>query len=142
MFRERRFQYYWYESGDKSKRPDFGTSIVPRRIADLIKRHGESLIGEVVGTRSGTYYVVRGINYMDGEQKMLGFRATQLGDYTKSRPHKVFMPGNSSAYITNDLKNIVLSTNNIEYRKILEEINEEGGNVEIPPIKKTGFDIF
>ena len=141
MFKER-FYKRFYEQENEPKRPDFGSSIAPNPINTLIQKHGESLIGEIVGTKSGTYYVVRGISYLKNEAAIRGFRATQLGDYTKSRPHIVFMPGNASVVITNSLKKSVLLTNKNEYKKILQEINDEGGNVEIPLEKKSGFDIF
>ncbi|RLC33016.1 hypothetical protein DRH13_00380 [Candidatus Woesebacteria bacterium] len=124
------------------RRPDFGTSIVPQSIGILIREYGDDLVGEVVGTKSGTFYVIRGISHFAGKTEMQGFRATQLGDYTKIRPHIVFMPSNASVIITNTLKDAVLATDGVEYRKILQEINEEGGNVEIPSRKKEGFDIF
>ena len=140
MFRKEREPYY--RRPEKPKSSDFGSSIAPQPISSLIDKHGESLIGEVVGTRSGTYYVVRGISYLKGETKMLGFRASQLGDFTKSRPRIVFMSGSASAILTNSIKQYALITDSVEYRKILQEINDEGGNVEIPPEKKTEFDIF
>jgi hypothetical protein len=127
---------------NKPKGRDFGTNIAPQLIEDLIENHGNYLAGEVVGTRSGTFYVIRGISSFAGKTKIRGFKATQLGDYTKSRPRIVFMPGNASVIKTNTLREAVLATNGIEYRKILQEINEEGGNVEIPPEKKGGFNIF
>ncbi|RLC31043.1 hypothetical protein DRH13_03575 [Candidatus Woesebacteria bacterium] len=133
---------YRYKSENKPKGRDFGTSIAPQLIEDLIENHGNYLVGEVVGTRSRTFYVIRGISSFTGKAKIRGLKASQLGDYTKSRPHIVFMPGNASAIITNTLRETVLATNGIEYRKILQEINEEGGNVEIPPEKKGGFNIF
>ena len=134
---------YRHKSENKPKDQDFGTSVVPQLIEDLIENHGNYLVGEVVGTRSGTFYVIRKIGHFAARKtKMQGFRATQLGDYTKSRPHIVFMPGNASVIITNTLKKTVFATDGIEYRKILQEINKEGGNVEIPPEKKGGFDIF
>ena len=141
MFGKERLPYH-YRHEEKPEQPDFGTSIVPRPIEDIINKHGDDLIGEIVGTRSGTYYVIRGISHFAGRSKMRALRATQLGDFTKSRPHVVFMPENASAYISNFLKEFVLANNMIEYRKILQEINDEGGNIEIPPVKKSSFDIF
>ncbi len=124
-----------------NKRPDFGSNVVPRSIGDLIHRHGENLIGEIVEIISGTYYVVRGISYLKGETEMRGFRATQLGDYTRIRPRIVFMPSNARVIITNSLKRRALSTNSHEYKKILQEINKEGGNIEIPPERKGQFNL-
>lgn len=118
-----------------SRRQDFGARIVPEFIVNLKRQHGADLVGEIVETKSGTHYVIRRIT-KDGVE------ATQLGDYTKSRPHIVLMPNDARGILADPIRNIALATSRNEYRKILLEIKEEGGDVEIPPEKKIGFDIF
>ena len=71
-----------------------------------------------------------------------GLKVTQLGDYTKIRPHILLMPNDARGIVANSVRNIALAASGEEYRKILLEIKEEGGNVEIPPEKKNSFDIF
>lgn len=124
------------------ERPDFGAKTVPQPVDALIKKYRRDLVGEIVGTRSGTYYVIRGISYLAGKTNTEVLRATQLGDITKTRPPVVFIRGNASVILYNTLKESALITNGIEYRKILKEIYKEGESVEIPPEKKGEFDIF
>ena len=124
----------FYEEPPKS-RADFGTRIIPEFVIDLKRRHGTTLVGEIIGTKSGTYYVIRAITDR-------GFEATQLGDYTKSRPRIVTMPNDAKGIMANPISDIALANNHNEYRDILLEIKAEGGDVEIPPKKGGGFDIF
>lgn len=104
----------------------------PQLIAFLKRRHGENLVGEIIETNSGSHYVVR-------EVIKEGLKASPLGGYRKDRPHIVTIPKDASGIVADKKK--IASRHRQSYKNILLEINEEGGNVEIPPENNDLFDL-
>ena len=96
--------------------------LKPQLIAIFKRQYGENLTGEIIETRSGSYYVVR-------RTVEEGLEASPLGEYRSDRPHIVILPNDASGIVVDRKK--IGSRHKTGYKKILLEIREEGGNVEI-----------
>jgi len=95
----------------------------PQLIAFFKHQYGETLVGEIIETRSDTHYVIRKIIKE-------GLEASPLGEYRNDRPHVVTLPNDASGIVAD--KKRIASRHRESYKKILFEIKEEGGNVEMP----------
>ena len=104
----------------------------PQTIGYYKRRYGENLIGEIFEAPSGSHYVIRKI-----VEK--GLEASPLGEYRDDRPHIVTISSATSGIVTDKKK--AGCRHKIDYIKILLEIKEEGGNIEIPPEKNGRFDV-
>lgn len=107
--------------------------VKPRSISFLKHQYGEILVGEIIETRSGSHYVIR-------KTTEEGLEASPLGEYRGDRPHIVTLPNDASGIVAGKRK--ITSRHRQSYKNILLEINEGGGNVEIPLENKGLFDIF
>ncbi len=104
----------------------------PQLITIFKHQYGENLAGEIIETGSGSRYVVR-------RTVEEGLEASPLGEYRNDRPHIVILPNNASGIVVDRKK--IGSRHKTGYKKILLEIREEGGNVEIPPESNGFFDL-
>lgn len=98
--------------------------LKPQLIAIFKSQYGENLTGEIIETRSGSHYVVR-------RTVEEGLEASPLGEYRSDRPRIVILPNDASGIVIDRKK--IGSRHKVSYKKILLEIREKGGDVEIPP---------
>lgn len=113
---------------------------MPKTERDFERHYGlEFYLGKIVEGPLNTHYVITAVGTF---REYPCFEATQLGNYTESRPNPVYLPLNTDKIIHSyKHKQAVLATHGTEYRKILKEINKKGGKVGIPPVKKSPFDL-
>ena len=104
----------------------------PQLIAIFKSQYGENLTGEIIETRAGSHYVVR-------RTVEEGLEASPLGEYRSDRPHIVILPNDASGIVIDRKK--IGSRHKASYKKILLEIREKGGDVEIPPENNGLFDL-
>jgi hypothetical protein len=106
--------------------------LKPQLIAFLKHRYRDILIGEVIETKSDSHYVIRKITKE-------GLEASPLGEYRSDRPHIVTLPNDANGRVADKKK--IVSRHKESYRKILLEINEEGGSIKIPLENNGLFDL-
>jgi hypothetical protein len=117
------------------QKPDYGTDLKRKPIAEHRQSHGDALIGAVAEGSNNTFYVIRDVS------SKYWVEATQLGDHTKARPNPLNLPNSARYVISNLTQSFGLIHHQDEYRKILAELEAEGKEVYIPPEKRGQFDI-
>ncbi len=104
----------------------------PQTMGFYKRQYGENLVGEIIETISGSHYVIRKV-------VKEGLEASPLGEYRGDRPHIVTISSAASGIVADKKK--IGFRHRTDYKKILLEIQEEGGNVEMPPEKNGLFDL-
>jgi len=104
----------------------------PQTMGFYKRQYGESLVGEIIETISGSHYVIRKV-------VKEGLEASPLGEYRNDRPHIVTISSATSGIVADKKK--IGFRHRTDYKKILLEIQEEGGSVEMPREKNSPFDL-